>query len=183
MRRSSSKALRQLTALDRRAVRDDWATSRLEPRLPFEKAPNGAPRRGDGVPHTRDDSLRRRAARFVAAGGAMSVFYLGLTSLLALVGVAFQVALILSFLANVALHFTLQRLFVWSHHREYALAMHQQLQRYLPLVVVQYVLTVAATATLPHWLGLPVLGVFIGVTASYTVFNFLFFRARIFHVD
>ena len=130
-----------------------------------------------------DDSLLGRAVRFVIAGGAMAVFYMGLTSLLVLVGMPFQAALILSFVANIALHFTLQRLFVWTQRRDYALALHQQLQRYLPLVVFQYVLTAGVTATVPGWLGLPVLAVFIGITASYTVFNFLFFRARIFHVD
>jgi putative flippase GtrA len=108
---------------------------------------------------------------------------MGLTSLLALVGVAFQLALILSFVANIALHFTLQRLFVWPQQRDYALAVHEQLQRYLPLVVFQYVLTVGVTATVPGWLDLPVLAVYVGITVSYTAFNFLFFRSRIFHVD
>ena len=131
---------------------------------------------------TSNDSLRDQGTRFLLAGGAMAIFYLGLTSLLTLAGVPFQLALILGFAANVALHFTLQRVFVWPQRQEYALALHEQLRRYLPLVIVQYVLTVAATATLPGWLGLPVLVVFVGITVSITVFNFLFFRARIFHV-
>ena len=111
----------------------------------------------------------------------MSLFYLGLTSILAVIGIPFQVALIISFLAAVALHFTLQRVFVWSRRGEYALPMRQQLQRYLPLVVVQYVTTAGATAILPTRMGIPVLAVFIGITLSYSLFNFLFFRARIFH--
>jgi putative flippase GtrA len=129
-----------------------------------------------------NDSLRDQGMRFLLAGGAMAIFYLGLTSLLTLAGVPFQLALILGFAANVALHFTLQRVFVWPQRREYALAWHEQLRRYLPLVIVQYVLTVAATATLPGRLGLSVLVVFVGITVSFTVFNFLFFRVRIFHV-
>ena len=112
----------------------------------------------------------------------MSLFYLGLTSILAVIGIPFQVALIISFLAAVALHFTLQRVFVWSRRREYALPMRQQLQRYLPLVVVQYVTTATATAILPTRMGLPVLAVYIGITLAYSLLNFLFFRARIFHV-
>jgi putative flippase GtrA len=132
-------------------------------------------------PDTSNDSLRARAARFVVAGGAMSIFYLGLTSLLAVIGMPFQAALIVSFLANVVLHFTLQRVFVWSQHGKYALPMRQQLHRYLPLVVVQYIMTAAATATLPALVGLPVLAVYIGFVLSYSVFNFVFFRARIFH--
>ena len=129
-----------------------------------------------------NDSLRDQGTRFLLAGGAMAIFYLGLTSLLTLAGVPFQLALILGFVANVALHFTLQRVFVWPQRQEYALALDEQLWRYLPLVVAQYALTVAATATLPGWLGLPVLLVFVGITVSFTVFNFLFFRVRIFHV-
>lgn len=132
-------------------------------------------------PDISNDSLRARAARFVIAGGAMSIFYLGLTSLLAVIGMPFQAALIVSFVANVVLHFTLQRVFVWSQHGKYALPMRQQLHRYLPLVVVQYITTAAATATLPTLVGLPVLAVYIGFALSYSVFNFVLFRARIFH--
>ena len=111
----------------------------------------------------------------------MSIFYLGLTSILTVIGIAFQAALIVSFLAAVALHFTLQRVFVWSQRGEYALPLRQQLQKYLPLVVVQYLTTAGATAILPAWMGLPVLAVYIGITLAYSLFNFLFFRARIFH--
>ena len=132
-------------------------------------------------PEATNDSLRGRAMRFVIAGGAMSVFYLSLTSILALIGVPFQAALVVSFLSAVALHFTLQRLFVWSRSGEYALPMRQQLKRYLPLVSIQYVTTAGATAILPARTGLPVLAVYIGITLLYSLFNFLFFRARIFH--
>lgn len=140
-----------------------------------------APRCGNPVRIGSNDSLRARAARFIIAGGALAIFYLGLTSLLAVIGVPFQAALIVSFLAAVALHFTLQRLFVWSPRGKYALPLREQLRRYLPLVLAQYLTTAAATATLPRWLGLPVLAVYIAVTLAYTLFNFLFFRARIFH--
>ena len=111
----------------------------------------------------------------------MAVFYLGLTSLLVVIGMPFQAALIVSFLAAVVLHFTLQRLFVWSRRAKYALPMRQQLRRYLPLVVVQYITTAVATAILPKWLGLPVLAVYIGFALVYSLINFLFFRARVFH--
>src|SRR5215510_8577538 len=95
---------------------------------PTRSAPGGE------QPDVSNDSLRGRAVRFVIAGGAMSVFYLSLTSVLAVAGVPFQLALIVSFLCAVALHFTLQRLFVWSPRGRYALPMRQQLRRYLPLV-------------------------------------------------
>jgi putative flippase GtrA len=136
---------------------------------------------GNSVRIGNDGSLRARAVRFIIAGGALAIFYLGLTSLLTVIGVPFQAALIVSFLAAVALHFTLQRLFVWSPRGKYALPLREQLRRYLPLVLAQYLTTAAATATLPRWLGLPVLAVYLGVTLAYTLFNFLFFRARIFH--
>jgi putative flippase GtrA len=145
-------------------------------------APTRPAAHGRKQPDVSDDSLTGRAARFVIAGGAMSIFYLGFTSTLAVVGVPFQAALIVSFLSAVALHFTLQRLFVWSPRGKYALRAHEQLKRYLPLVSVQYITTAGATAILPSWLGLPVLAVYIGITLLYSLFNFLFFRARIFHV-
>lgn len=144
-------------------------------------APPRCARQSRDQPDVSNDSLSGRATRFVIAGGAMSIFYLGLTSLLVVIGMPFQAALIVSFLAAVALHFTLQRVFVWSRRGKYALPMRQQLRRYLPLVVVQYMATAGATAILPTWVGLPVLGVYIGFTLSYSLFNFLFFRARIFH--
>jgi putative flippase GtrA len=111
----------------------------------------------------------------------MSAFYLGLTSLLAVIGVPFQVALAVGFLAAVALHFTLQRVFVWTPREEYALSWRRQLRRYLPLIAIQYVITAGATAILPAVTGLPVLVVYIGITLAFSLFNFLFFRARIFH--
>jgi putative flippase GtrA len=144
-------------------------------------APGRCAGRGREQRDASSDSLRGRVARFVVAGGAMSIFYLALTALLAVIGVPFQAALIVSFLSAVALHFTLQRVFVWSQRGKYALPLRRQVQRYLPLVTVQYLTTAAATATLPKWLGLPVLPVFIGIALSYSLFSFLFFRARIFH--
>ena len=138
-------------------------------------------KQGRNQPDVSNDSIYGRAARFVIAGGAMSIFYLGLTSILTVIGIAFQAALIVSFLGAVALHFTLQRLFVWSQHGKYALPMLEQLKRYLPLVSVQYVTTAGATAILPTWTGVPVLVVYVGITLAYSLFNFLFFRARIFH--
>lgn len=146
-------------------------------------APARCARQSREQPDVSNDSLGGRAARFVIAGGAMAIFYLGLTSLLAVIGMPFQAALIVSFLAAVVLHFTLQRLFVWSRHGKFALPMRQQLQRYLPLVAVQYVTTAVATAILPKWVGLPVLAVYIGFTLAYSLVNFLFFRARVFHAS
>jgi len=41
-------------------------------------------------------------------------------------GVPFQVALAMGFSAGLVVQFTLYRLFVWSHHEEFALPVHQQ---------------------------------------------------------
>jgi putative flippase GtrA len=158
------------------------ARSAWHRRLSLFQAPPRSARQGHEQPDVSNDSLHARAARFVIAGSAMSIFYLGLTSILAVTGVPFQAALIVSFLSAVALHFTLQRLFVWSRRGTYALPIHRQLKRYLPLAIVQYLTTAGATAILPAWTGLPVLAVYIGITLLYSLFNFLFFRTRIFHV-
>jgi putative flippase GtrA len=114
------------------------------------------------------------------AGCVVAVVYLLTTTLLFMTGMPFQAALAIGFCVAVAVHFTLQRVFVWVHH-EYALPLHHQAGRYLALAGVQYGLTIVSTSLLPAALGLPVEVVYLLTAALLASINFLVFRYVIFH--
>ncbi len=130
----------------------------------------------------RDTNIVAQGTRFALAGGIVLAVYLGTTTLLAsVVGLPFQVALIIGFAVGLTLHFTLQRVFVWAHHEEFALPLHRQLGRYLVLAAIQYAVTAASTSLLPAPLGLSTEVVYLATAAVVISLNFLLFRTRIFH--
>ncbi len=125
-----------------------------------------------------------QGVRFVIAGGIVTVVYLTITiALAALFSVPFQIALVTGFAAGIAVHFTLQRFFVWVHHEDFSLSLRRQLARYLIVASVQYASTAVATFFLPSLLGLPVTAVYLIWTVSVTLANFIILRHRIFHPD
>lgn len=120
--------------------------------------------------------------RFILSGGFVALVYTGTTLLLSdVVGVPFEAALVTGYTVGLATHFTLQRLFVWSHAEGFALPLQHQVWRYLLLAAAQYGATAAATGTLPHALGVPTEAVYLTAVAVLAVTNFLFFRTRVFH--
>ena len=124
-----------------------------------------------------DSGLQGQGIRFAIAGGAVAVLYIAVTTTLADVfGAPFQVALIVGFGMAVIAHFTLQRLFVWVHHADFALPLHRQAARYLVAAGAQYGVTAAATAFLPGALGAPVTAVYLVAVAVCSTLNFLVFR-------
>ena len=125
-----------------------------------------------------------QGVRFAVAGGLVALFYLTTTTLLAEVfDVPFQLALIIGTATALVAHFTLQRLFVWVHHEEFALGLHAQVRRYLLVAAVQYALTAASTAVLPQALGVPVTPVYLVTAVTLAAANFLVFRGGIFHPE
>jgi putative flippase GtrA len=115
-------------------------------------------------------------------GGLVALVYIGTTSFLAeVIGVAFQVALVIGFTVGLATHFALQRLFVWSHADAFALPLGHQLVRYLLLAAAQYGTTAASTAILPRALGAPTEVVYITTVTIVAAANFLIFRSFVFH--
>ena len=65
--------------------------------------------------------------RFALSGGTVALVYLATTTVLAsVVGLPFQAALAIGFCVGLVVHFTLQRLFVWTHHEEFALPLGHQ---------------------------------------------------------
>lgn len=126
--------------------------------------------------------LAGQGIRFAVAGALVALLYISVTTLLhEALGVRFQIALASGFLAGVALHFTLQRLFVWRHRQSFALALHQQALRYLLICAGQYGITALATARLPDVLGLPVELVYVTTVCAVAGANFMLFRHRVFH--
>lgn len=131
-----------------------------------------------------DSGAVGQGLRYAIAGTTVLLWYLGSTTILAdVVGVPFQLALAIGFVTAVLLHFTLQRLFVWVHHSEFALGLGAQVGRYLLVVSIQYAITAATTAVLPSALGLPVTLVYYATAIALASMNFLVFRGGIFHAE
>lgn len=122
--------------------------------------------------------------RFGVAGGSVALLYLTVTTVLSQVlGLPFELALAIGFVSGLLLHFTLQRLFVWVHHEEFALALHHQVRRYLLMAAAQYGTTAASTALLPGALGVSTEVVYLVTMVVVTVAGFLIMRLVIFHAD
>jgi len=120
--------------------------------------------------------------RYGLAGGFVTVVYITVTTVLAqVVELPFEVALVSGFLVAVAVHFTLQRRFVWRTHAGFDLAMRHQVIRYLLMMGTQYGCTAASTAVLPGVLGLPTELVYIATVAVVATSGFLIMRSAIFH--
>ena len=120
--------------------------------------------------------------RFALAGGTVALVYLTSTTVLAdVVGLPFQAALAIGFCLGLMVHFTLQRVFVWTHHEEFALPFHHQVGRYLVVAAAQYGVTAASTSLLPTVLGVSTEIVYLATVAVVLSANFLVFRHGIFH--
>jgi len=112
----------------------------------------------------------------------VALVYLGSTTVLAeVVGLPFQAALAIGFSLGLVVHFTLQRLFVWTHHEEFALPLSHQIGRYLIAAAAQYGVTAASTGLLPSALGISAEIVYLATVAVVLSSNFLLFRHGIFH--
>jgi len=131
---------------------------------------------------TPESGLLGQGVRFALSGGTVALVYLGSTTVLAeVVGLPFQAALAIGFSLGLVVHFTLQRLFVWTHHEEFALPLSHQIGRYLIAAAVQYGVTAASTGLLPSALGISAEIVYLGTVAVVLSSNFLLFRHGIFH--
>ena len=116
------------------------------------------------------------------AGGHGRLYYVTSTSVLAnVVGLPFELALILGFSSAICLHFTLQRIFVWVHAADFALPVQHQVLRYLVVVGSQYGITALATGFLPAALGVPTEVVYLITASLLAVTNFMVMGSRVFH--
>ena len=141
--------------------------------------------RARGLVHTLkapESGMLGQGVRFALSGGTVALVYLATTTVLAeVVGLPFQAALAIGFAVAILVHFTLQRLFVWTHHEEFALPLAHQVGRYLAVAAVQYGVTAASTALLPAALGVSTEAVYLATVAVVLSANFLVFRNGIFH--
>jgi N-acetyl-alpha-D-muramate 1-phosphate uridylyltransferase len=132
---------------------------------------------------TRSDLLGQ-GTRYALAGGFVTLVYLLTTTALATLGhVHFQLALAIGFCCAVAVHFTLQRKFVWAGRGDFALPLHRQTARYLATAGTQYGLTAAGTSLLPSALGLPVEPIYLTLAAILVSTNFVVFRNVVFYPE
>jgi putative flippase GtrA len=129
-----------------------------------------------------ESGLVGQGVRYALAGGTVTAIYLLTTLILAeLIGLPFQVALAIGFCVALLVHFSLQRLFVWTHHEEFALPLRHQAGRYVLAAGIQYGLAVVSTSLLPPILGIPVEIVYLVTVGVLVCLNFLVFRHGIFH--
>jgi putative flippase GtrA len=130
----------------------------------------------------RTDAVLAQGVRFAMSGAFVSTVYLTLTTLLAEVShLRFQVALVIGWCVAIAVHFTLQRTFVWRRASGFALPFGRQVRRYLLVAVSQLGITAATTTLLPSVLHVPTEAVYLGTAVLVTLVNFLLFRNRVFH--
>jgi putative flippase GtrA len=130
----------------------------------------------------RTDAVVAQGARFALSGVVVSIVYITITTLLSEVShLRFQVALVIGWSAAVAVHFTLQRTFVWRSKSSFALPFKHQVGRYMVVAVSQLGVTAASTAVLPPLLGVPAEAVYLATAALITILNFLVFRNGVFH--
>jgi putative flippase GtrA len=129
-----------------------------------------------------ENGMIGQATRYVISGAIVGFVSIASTITLAeAVGLRFEVAFAIGFLTSIVVQFTLQRLFVWAHSDGFALAMHHQLTRYLPIALGNYGLIAASIAVLPHLLGIATVLVYLASAAVLTIVSFVLFRTRVFH--
>jgi putative flippase GtrA len=120
--------------------------------------------------------------RYGLVGVLTFSLYIGLTLVLSgPVGIHIQVAIPIAYVCALAVHFSLQRWFVWAHHEEYALASHVQAGRYLLVALAQYLFTALMTAILPSALGVSAQVVYVVSAIAAAGVTFLALRFAVFH--
>jgi putative flippase GtrA len=120
--------------------------------------------------------------RFAIAGATAALVSLGATITLSQgCTLPLEAAFAIGYATGLTAHFTLQRVFVWRHHAEFALSGQHQLARYLPIALTNYGVIALAIALLPRLLGVAPVAVYLVATGVVTTISFLLFRTRVFH--
>ena len=119
-------------------------------------------------------------ARFALSGSAVAIVHLGAVTALSLMGLPIQLALAIGFVLALALHFTLNRNWVFASRDGFARGLRAQGARYLCVALGSYGLTSLALAVLPDALGAPELAVFVTVTVGLGLVGFVVMRSWVF---
>jgi putative flippase GtrA len=126
--------------------------------------------------------LTSQGVRYALAGAFVGGVYVSATTLFAVVvQLPFKVALGAGFVLQLAVHFTLQRRFVWRSEDGFALRFRHQAYRYLAVAAAQLGVTALSTSLVPRAVGLSTEIVYLVTVAALTVANFLLFRNVVFH--
>jgi putative flippase GtrA len=123
----------------------------------------------------------QRLGRFALSGIVVQVVYAALMAVLLLaLGLPRQGALALSYVGALAVHFSLNRQFVFASSDGYAHGLSSHGKRYLLTAVGVYGFTALGLAVVPEALGVaPYVG-WLLVTGMTTVLNFLFLGRFVF---
>jgi putative flippase GtrA len=121
-------------------------------------------------------------SRYAVAGAIVAMVYVGGTLLLSgPVGLPIQAAIPIAYVVAVALHFLLQRTFVFRHDGEFALSVREQIVRYLLIAATQYPATAALTALLPALFGMSDQVAYLITVAFISLTFFFVLRWGVFH--
>ena len=133
---------------------------------------------------SRREGLLGEGVRFLLTGGLAAATNVLVTNLLAyVVGLPFELALVIGFGTAIAGQFALFRAWVWGHHEQFALPVHHQVTRFLFVAAVIFGFTAACTSLLPGALGIPTEAVYLACVAASPLISFLISRNGIFHGD
>jgi putative flippase GtrA len=144
---------------------------------------------GTTITTRRNAGLLRRLPRpavvskFALTGAVVGATHLGLVTVLALAGLPIQAALAISFVVALALHFTLNRQWVFAQDSGYALHLSRQGLRYLLAAALSYAGTAISVAVLPDVLGIPELAVFFLAAGVMACISFTILHLWVFHAS
>ncbi len=148
---------------------------------------HGPPMAGTITTPRRLEGLMRRMPRpavvskFALTGLVVGATHLGLVTVLVLGGVPIQVALAISFVIALTMHFTLNRQWVFTHDAGYAIHLSRQGLRYLFAAGLSYAGTAISVAVLPEALGIPELAVFFLAAGVMACISFTILHLWVFH--
>jgi putative flippase GtrA len=125
-----------------------------------------------GVPHL-------QLAKFAATGTLVAAIYFVITTALVLAGAPTQVAVVVAYACSLAVHFTVNRRFVFVSSSGYALHLSAQGSRYLVVALSSYACTALAVA-LAARAGIPSLLAALGVPVLFAAVSFLTLRGWVF---
>jgi putative flippase GtrA len=121
-----------------------------------------------------------RIVRFAISGGVVAALYVSAMTGLVLAGIPAQVALPIAYALAIALHFTLNRRFVFVSQHGYTHALSAQGRRYLVVAFASYALTAASLAIFPSALDAPRLAVYYVTAATLSLGSFMLLRRWVF---
>jgi putative flippase GtrA len=124
--------------------------------------------------------LRAKLARFALTGTLVAALYFSVTTALTLlVGAPTQLAVVVGYVLAVALHFTMNRRFVFASTTGYAHHLTAQGSRYLVVVLSSYACT-ALVVALADRAGLPELIAALGTPVAFAALSFFTLRGWVF---